>query len=68
MPKVPSSSLPRNVGSGTGESPLTSVNPENLLMAAAAMHSQGRFSTPSAKDTHPNPLPKRPIRKLKVVK
>jgi len=66
MPKVPESSS-INMG-GEGKSPLTSVDPTNLLMAAAQMQNQGSFSMPSAKDTHPNPNPKRQVRKLKVVK
>jgi hypothetical protein len=37
-------------------------------MAAATMQSQGQFSMPSAHDTHPNPSPKRQIKKLKVIK
>lgn len=64
MPKVPGNFNQ----SGQGESPLTSVSPENLLMAAATMQQQGRFSEPSAKDKFPNPSQKRPIRKLKIVK
>lgn len=66
MPKVPNPT--GNIGRGEGESPLTSVDPTNLLMAAASMQGQGQFSIPSAKDTHPNPSQKRPVRKLKVVK
>jgi hypothetical protein len=65
MPKVPSTGINT---SGAGESPLTSVSPENLLMAAATMHSQGRFSAPSAENKFPNPLQKRPSRKLKIIK
>jgi len=66
MPKVPDST--GTIGRGEGQSPLTSVDPTNLLMAAAQMQNQGSFSMPSAKDTHPNPNPKRQVRKLKVVK
>lgn len=66
MPKVPDQT--GNIGRGEGQSPLTSVDPANLLMAAATMQNQGSFSMPSAKDTHPNPTQKRAVRKLKVVK
>ena len=66
MPRVPDQT--GNIGRGEGESPLTKVAPENLLMAAATMQSQGQFSMPSAHDTHPNPSPKRQIKKLKVIK
>lgn len=66
MPRVPDQT--GNIGRGEGQSPLTSVDPTNLLMAAASMQSNGQFSMPSAKDPHPNPSQKRPIRKLKVVK
>lgn len=65
MPKVPDQGI--NMG-GEGKSPLTQVDPINLLMASATMQNQGSFSIPSAKDTHPNPTQKRPVRKLKVVK
>lgn len=66
MPKVPENL--GSVGNGFGQSPLTSVNPTNLLMAAATMESQGRFKNPSPENKFPNPSQKRPIRKLKVVK
>jgi hypothetical protein len=66
MPKVPETSS-INMG-GEGKSPLTSVDPTNLLMAAAQMQSQGSFTMPSAKDKFPSVSQKHPIRKLKVVK
>src|SRR5262245_36713216 len=43
MPKVPESGL-AGIGQGFGQSPLTQVDPNNLLMAAATMSDQGRFS------------------------
>jgi len=66
MPRVPDQT--GNIGRGEGESPLTKVDPTNLLMAAASMQSAGQFSMPSAKDKFPSVQQKHPIRKLKVVK
>jgi hypothetical protein len=63
--KVPTSGVNT---SGFGTSPISSVQPENLLMAAATMDNQGRFSMPSEKSQFPNPEPKKRIKKLKVVK
>ena len=67
MPKVPANQSDINP-MGIGRNLLSQVTPENLLMAASTMKEQGRFSIPSAKDTSPNPLPKKKIRKLKLVK
>ena len=55
-------------GSPYGQSPLSSeVSPTNLLMAAAQMQEQGKFSTPEPKDPHPSTKQHR-VRKLKVVR
>ena len=70
MPKVP---INTNMGAA-GQSPLTQAKPENLLMAAAEMQRTGRladeeYSTPSAKETQPDPSKVRPRgRKLRVVR
>ena len=70
MPRVPTNT---NMGA-TGQSPLTQVKPENLLMAASEMQRTGRladeeFSTPSATETMPDPSKVRPRgRKLRVVR
>lgn len=66
MPRVPDQT--NNIGRGEGQSPLTSVDPANLLMAAATMQSQGQFSMPSGNDKFPSVNPKHRVKKLKVVK
>lgn len=68
MPKVPPGSSLTRLGSPHGPSPLSQITPENLLMSAATMQEQGRFSIPNPQNELPDPTRKKKIRKLKVVK
>lgn len=66
--------VPMNINtSDTGQSPMSQVSPENLLMAAADMHQRGALVEPQLRSapgerTRPDVTKPHKGRKLKVIK